>query len=235
MNAEKECAHLQLIDEMGHELAVALDGLRGKKPSAPVNLYLFPMCQGLCLLSAGFLKLKKEKNDHAARVLIRTAVETALKLGAVYEKPTNLYRIAYSEHLEDGKFLQAADENQVVTDPAKHAAKWDKEKATLAALFPGQELKEEKISAYDLAREAKVPYLYDFHFRLYCNYTHATLRAHVNPEHIVREADYAALEAILHIALVVARDRLGAPCAQLADFFARVQALKPDVTPQALE
>jgi hypothetical protein len=80
-----------------------------------------------------------------------------------------------------------------------------------------------------------VPYLYDFHFRLYCNYTHATLRAHVNPEHIVKEADYAALEAVLRIALVVTRDRLGVPCPQLANFLARVQELKPDVSPAVLE
>lgn len=226
MNAETEAAHIQLMEDMSHELAVALDSLVGKRAEA-VDLYLLWMCKGMCLLSAGYLTLKKEKNDHAARVLVRTAIETALKLAAVYQKPATFYRIAYTEHQEDGKFLNAADENHVITDPAKHAAKWQMNRNSIAAIFPDDELKDEVISAYDLSRIGKMPSLYDFNFRLYCNYTHATLRAHVDSEHIVREADYATLESVIYLALVVAKSRLGADCPNLSGYQGRVQSLAP--------
>lgn len=226
MDPKTEQAHLQLLSDMRAELAAGLAGIPPAKLTG-INLYLSPMCFGLSDVSAGFVTLQKAGNEHASRVLIRTAIETALKLSAVYEHPPILYRIAYTEHVEDGKFLKAADESKIVVTPELHAAKWAKAGPVLASLFPGEALKDETVSAYDLARLGKMPYLYDFHFRLYCNYTHATLRAHSSPNHFLPEVDYTAVESALYVALVVARNRLGADCPNVKSYTERVKALTP--------
>lgn len=224
MDAKTEEAHLQMLSDMQAELAAACASLRPANLSG-VKGYSYRMCVGVSDLSAGFLTLKRAENNHAARILIRTGIEATLKLAAVNEKPSTLFRIAYTEHKDEGKFLSAANENKIKITPGLLAAKWKKSRLGLASLFPGEKLKDDEIKAYDLSRIGKITWLYDFQYRLYCNYTHATLRAHAAPEHFDPAVDYLTVFQCLLIALTVT-ESLGGHCPMIHTYQTRVQELK---------
>ena len=226
MDTAAKQAHIQLLAEMHAELAA---GLAGINPTALTGVarYFHPTCAGIADLAAGFLTLKQAGHIHAARVLIRTFIEATLKIGTVYEKPSALYRIAFTEHVGDGQFLTAADENKIVVTPGMIDAKWAQTKPALASLCPDEQLKDAAISAETLGKWSKMPDLYNFQFKLYCNYTHATLRAHVSPEHFDPELDYLTVSQCLFTALVVVNKRLGGICPNIEAYFRRVQALGP--------
>lgn len=224
VDAATEQARIELLGEMQTELAAGLAGI-DSKILAGVNRYLLQSCSAISDLVSGYLTLKNAGNTHAARVLVRTCIEAALKVGAVYEKPSALYRIAFTEHLGDGQFLTAADENNIIVKPGMIDAKWAKTKRALSSLFPGEQLKDAPISAETLGQWSKMPDLYNFQFKLYCNYTHATLRAHATPEHFDPELDYLTVSQCLFTALVVVNKRLGGNCPNIDAYFVRVKAL----------
>jgi hypothetical protein len=87
-----------------------------------------------------------------------------------------------------------------------------------------------EISAETLGQWSKMPDLYNFQFKLYCNYTHATLRAHATPEHFDPELDYLTVSQCLFTALIVVNKRLGGNCPNIDAFFKRVKALGPNPT-----
>lgn len=226
MDATKEQAIVQLLAEMHAELAAALAKVDSKALTG-VKKYFHPTCSGISELGSGFLTLKKTGNTHAARVLIRTCVEATLKVGAVYEKPSALYRIAFTEHVGDRQFLTAADENNIIVTPGMIDAKWSKIKSVLSSLFPDEQLKDAAISAETLGQWSKMPDLYNFQFKLYCNYTHGTLRAHATPEHFDPELDYLTVAQCLFTALVVVNKRLDGNCPNIDAYFKKVKALGP--------
>lgn len=232
MDATAEQALIQLLTEMQAELAA---GLAEINPSTltGINKYFHPTCSGISDLGSGFLTLKKAGNIHAARVLVRTCIEATLKVATVYETPSALYRIAFTEHVGDRQFLTAADENKIIVTPGMIDAKWVKIKSVLSSLFPGEQLKDAAISAETLGQWSKMPDLYNFQFKLYCNYTHATLRAHATPEHFDPELDYLTVSQCLFTALVVVNKRLSGNCPNIDAYFQRVKALgpKPPQTP----
>ncbi|HRG54764.1 MAG TPA: hypothetical protein PLG56_01910 [Lacunisphaera sp.] len=226
MDATKEQALVRLLTEMQAELAAALAGVDFNTLTG-IERYFHPTCSGISELGSGFLTLKKVGNTHAARVLIRTCIEAALKVGTVYEKPSALYRIAFTEHVNDCQFLTAADENGIIVTPGMIDAKWAKIKSSLSSLFPGEELMDAAISAETLGLWSKMPDLYSFQYKLYCNYTHATLRAHATPEHFDPELDYLTVFQCLFTALVVVNKRLSGNCPSIDTYSKRVKALGP--------
>lgn len=226
MDTTAEVALIQLLTDMHAELAAGLAEINSKTLT-DVKKYFHSTCSGISDLASGFLTLKKAGNTHAARVLIRTCIEATLKVGAVYEKPSALYRIAFTEHVGDGQFLTAADENEIIVTPGMIDAKWAKIKPVLTSLFPGEELKDASINAETLGHWSKIPDLYNFQFRLYCNYTHATLRAHATPEHFDPELDYLTVSQCLFTALFVVNKGLGGDCPNIDTYFKRVKALGP--------
>ncbi len=226
MDATKEQALVQLITEMHTELANALAGIDSKTLTG-IRKYFYPTCSGISELGSGFLTLERAENTHAARVLIRTCIEATLKVGTVYEKPSALYRIAFTEHVGDRQFLTAADENGIIVTPGMIDAKWAKIKSSLSSLFPSEQLKDAPISAETLGQWSKMPDLYNFQFKFYCNYTHATLRAHATPEHFDPELDYLTVSQCLFTALVVVNKGLAGNCPNIDTYFKRVKALGP--------
>jgi hypothetical protein len=215
---------IQLLTEMHAELTAGLAGINFKTLTG-IKRYFHPTCSGIADLASGFLTLEKSGNTHAARVLIRTCIEAALKIGAVYEKPSALYRIAFTEHVGDGQFLAAADENKIIVTPGMIDAKWAKTKPLLLSLFPREKLKDDPISAETLGRWSKMTDFYNFQYKLYCNYTHATLRSHATPEHFPPELDYLTVSQCLLTALVVLNKSLGGNCPNIDTYFKRVKAL----------
>ena len=226
MDTATEQGYIQLLAEMQVELAGGLAEIDSKTLTG-VNKYFHPTCSGISDLCAAFLTLKKAGNTHAARVLIRTCIEATLKVGTVYEKPSALYRIAFTEHVGDSQFITAADENKIIVTPGMVDAKWAKTKLALSSLFPGEQLKDAPISAETLGQWSKMPDLYNFQFKLYCNYTHATLRAHATPENFDPELDYLTVSQCLLAALVVVSKSLGGNCPNIDTYFGRVEALGP--------
>lgn len=226
MDATAEQTLMQLLTEMQVELTAALAGISPQDLTG-TKKYFYPTCSGISDLGSGFLALKKIGNTHAARVLIRTCIEATLKVGTVYEWPSALYRIAFTEHVGDRQFLTAADENNIVVTPGMIDAKWVKIKSALSSLFPDEQLKDAAISAETLGQWSNMTDLYDFQFKLYCNYTHATLGAHATPEHIDTELDYLTIAQCLFTALVVVNKRLGGNCPNIDAYLKRVKALGP--------
>lgn len=226
MDTQSEQTRLQLLTEMQAELSAGLASVVPKSLSG-VKRYIHPTCLSISDIVSGFLTLKKAGNVHAARVLVRTCIEATLKVCTVYEKPQALYRIAFTEHVGDVQFLTAADENKIIVTPGMVDAKWAGVKAVLSSLFPDEQLKDAPISAETLGQWSKMPDLYNFQYKLYCNYTHATLRAHATPELFDPELEYLTLSQCLFAALVVVEKSLGGKCPNIEAYLERVKALGP--------
>jgi len=88
-----------------------------------------------------------------------------------------LYRIAYSERLEDRKWIGFATRRQGIDYAVQDKKNWDEFTQAYSAHFPGYTLVEQKLSLRDAAVIAGIGDYYDSHYRLYCQFTYAAFRA----------------------------------------------------------
>jgi hypothetical protein len=108
MEGVNERQSLQLVADIQREIAEGFNTLGGK-PHRGLE-YQFPFYSASHINRAieGYVLLRQQLRLDASRLLIRPAIEAAIKILAVRNEPALLYRIAYSEHLEDRKLLGLA-------------------------------------------------------------------------------------------------------------------------------
>jgi hypothetical protein len=177
MNGDLEVAWLQLVADMQVELASALNGLTGKQHQGLQDLFPIMSAGHINRALDGYILLRKAGRIDASKLLIRPALEAAIKTLAVKKQPDLLYRIAYSERREDQKWLGAAARRQGKDYGPEDKNKWDEFTKAYSAHFPTHKRVEEKLSLWDAAVIAGIGDYYNSHYRLYCQFTHAAFRA----------------------------------------------------------
>ena len=112
---------------------------------------------------------------------MRPAIEMAFRLEAVKQHPDLLYRIAFSEHIQEKKFLNAAVKHGQTSSTIARSVdgKWKKFSDAFAREFPDIPRVEKELGIESTAEKAGMQYVYDGHYRIYCQYTHGTLFASV--------------------------------------------------------
>lgn len=177
MDGNSEDSWLQLVSEMQAELASALDSLTGKKHEGLQDVFPIMSAGHINRALDGYILLRKAGRIDSSKLLIRPALEAAIKILAVKKQPDLLYRIAFSERLEDQKWLGAAARRQGKDYGPEDKRKWDEFTKAYSAHFPTHEMVEEKLSLWDAAVIAGIGDYYNSHYRLYCQFTHAAFRA----------------------------------------------------------
>ena len=177
MNGDLEAAWLQLVSDMQAELASALNSLTGKTHEGLQDVFPIMSAGHINRALDGYIFLRKAGRIDASKLLIRPALEATIKILAVKKQPDLLYRIAYSERLEDKKWLGAAARRRGKDYGPEDKKKWDEFTKAYSAHFSTHKMVEEKLSLRDAAVIAGIGDYYDSHYRLYCQFTHAAFSA----------------------------------------------------------
>lgn len=158
-------------------LASSLESLGGKSRNGLDEAYKGYCAVQISRSAVGFSCLKRNGLDYSARMLIRPAMEAMFKLLAVKKESSLLYRIARSEHEQDEKWARPFAPGSKDVHEEAFGIKWEDFKKEYQQAFPSHTLVDSSIDLRSLAVKAKVDPYYDSHYRLYCQFTHAALRA----------------------------------------------------------
>lgn len=175
---QTEVEPLTLLHDLQGELTDALNSLGGKRPQLIGDRYHLNAAAYINKASEGFLLLRTNGRADASKLLIRPAIEAVFRVQALRKKPELLYHIAWTERLEDKKWFRSAahrhgsqyDEN--ADDPS-----WKIFEEAYKAEFPQASLIPKKLTVFATAEAAGLEDYYGSHYRMYCQYTHAALRA----------------------------------------------------------
>lgn len=194
---------LLLIDDLVGRLDTLLVALGKHAPIHGAPMYVLYCAGHILRCSAGYSTLRKAGNDYAARMLARPIIEALFRLRAVHEKPELLYPIAYSEHLEDIKFVRALTKRagRKVEVEKSLAEKWEEAEKHVFASTPPQQKMKKSLTSYDAAEAGDLLPMYNLYYRLYCQHTHASLRAMQGTLDGEPEVDEFAISTALRTAL----------------------------------
>ena len=177
MDSDFEAKSLQLVSDMQLQLAAALKSLTGKQHKGLEDVFPVYSAGHINRALDGYVLLRKAGRIDSSKLLIRPALEATIKILAVRKQPELLYQIAYSERLEDQKWLGSAARRQGGDYTAQDKKNWEEFTKAYSEHFPGYPLTERKLSLRDAAVIAGLGDYYDSHYRLYCQFTHAVFRA----------------------------------------------------------
>lgn len=178
MSANPESPVLDLLSALEAELTYALNSLGGKTPQVIADRYFVEAASYIHKAVDGYLVLRKEGRIDSSKLLVRSAIEAMIRVQALRAKPEIFYQIAYSERLEDHKwFRPASTKAGIVYDKDPDPPGWSKFEKAFRREFPSVTLRTNKLSLRDAAVVAGLEQYYDTHYRLYCQYAHAALRA----------------------------------------------------------
>jgi hypothetical protein len=208
---DPESELISLLGDLQTELATALNSLAGKYPRAIGDRYHLNAGGYINRAAEGYLLLRTRGRIDASKLLIRPAIEAMIRVQALRNKPELLYDIAYSEALEDKKWFRPAAVKYGIELSEKVAPDWEKFETAYKAQFPNAAMTKDKFTLYAAAKAAGLLNYYDTYYRMYCQYTHAALRATggylddlADPEdtRVMIFCTYCALSAVAEIGAV---------------------------------
>ncbi|HEU0050031.1 MAG TPA: DUF5677 domain-containing protein [Nitrososphaera sp.] len=172
---------LRLVEEIVAEITHALNSLGGKQYKGVFDGYRFWSSKHLHRAAEAFAFLRRSGRVDGTKFLMRPAVEMAFRLEAVKQHPNLLYRIAFSEHIQEKKFLNATAKHDQTPATITRSVddKWKKFSDAFAKKFPKIPRVKKELGIPATAEKAGLQYVYDAHYRIYCQYTHGTLFASV--------------------------------------------------------
>ena len=208
----------EFVEPLQKMLSGSLDSLGGRPRDGLEEAY-----KGYCAVqinrsTAGFLCLKSNALDYSARMLIRPAMEAMFKILAVRQEPHLLYRIARSEHEQDEKWARPFATGGKELHDEEFEKKWEEFKRNYQQAYPAHPLTDSSIGLRSLAVKAKVDPYYDSHYRLYCQFTHAALRASTDDLDGFSGEDERTIAATLIVAIEAVLE-----CGGDCDGFAKIR------------
>jgi hypothetical protein len=225
---------MTLLSELEPAISSALNSLgEGHMTQGIEDLYYFYAAKHIHDTVDAFIVLRGQHRVDGARLVVRPALETMLRLRAVRAKPHLLYRVLIAENNELNKwFSGVARRHNLPYTPISQRPEWQAVKARCASQFGAEKLNNETpLTAYDAAAAIGIEAYYDSHYRGFSHYTHGLLEAVSGnlDELIDPEASRVMLQSAM-TSLETLAD-LGADCPGLTSFSERVNAVmksKPD-------
>jgi hypothetical protein len=173
-----EVVGMTLLSELQAAVSAALDALGGKLPEPVEERFYFYASDHINTAVDAFIVLRREHRIDGARLLVRPALETMLRLQAVCAKPHLVYRVGFTEALEIDKwFGGVAERHHAPYTRVFDREEWGKFKALCVSQFGADKLEDTRLSAYEAAAAVNAGSYYDSYFRAYCSYTHGALEA----------------------------------------------------------
>jgi hypothetical protein len=228
-----EVVAMTLLSDVQPALAVALDSLGGRIPKRVEGRYFFFACSHINTAVDAFIVLRREHRVDGARLLVRPALETMLRLQAVRIKPYLVYRVLFRESIEADKwFGSVARRHDVAYTRVCDGDVWQAFKNRCVAQFGADKLKDVPLDTYGAAAEIGAEAYYDSHYRGYCQYTHGALEAIGGTfDELTDPQDTRVMLHSAMIALEALVDIMDAECPGIASFrerFSKVMTQKPD-------
>jgi len=176
-----ESRSLNLLREFHAELSEGLNSLAGKTWEGHVDNFKGRSSLYMGHASQGYIVLRSAGGKEESRFLIRPAIELMFKQRAIERRPDLIYRLGRTETLSDKAWIialgkQANEKNAF--DETTFDAQLQRFKDTCVKQYPSGDFREAKLSIEELAKvvDGGEDY-YNSHYRTYCKFTHATLRA----------------------------------------------------------
>jgi hypothetical protein len=168
----------QLVRAIQEALEHALESLTGKPHNGLLDQYNVRSAAFVSRAADSFVILQDFSRPDMAKLLMRPVIEVTFRLEAIRRNPALLYQIAYSEILEDHKWFRFIDEQSGRPyDEARERNELDELTHTYHEHFPEQSIVKAKLSTFEIARAAQLEPYYNSHYRMYCQYSHASFRA----------------------------------------------------------
>jgi len=227
-----EIVAMALLWEIQPAIAVALNSLGGKMTKGVEDLYYLYASSHINTAVDAFILLRREHRIDGARLLVRPALETMLRLQAVRVRTYLLYRVLLREALEADKwFGSVARRHGVAYTRVCDRAKWQAVKNRCVAQFGADKLEDVPLDSYGAAAAIGLEAYYDSHYRGYCQYTHGALEAVSGS--LDELTDPEDTRVMLHSAMIAldALVDIRAECpgiASLRERFSEVITQKPD-------
>jgi len=173
-----EVVGMTLLSELQPAIAKAIDNVGGKLPERVEDRFYFYASDHINTAVDAFIVLRREHRIDGARLLVRPALETMLRLQAVCAKPHLLYRVVFTETGEIDKWHGGvADRHHAPYTSVFDREEWGKFKALCVSEFGADKLEDTRLSAYEAAAAAGEQGYYDSYYRAYCQFTHGALEA----------------------------------------------------------
>jgi hypothetical protein len=173
-----EVVGMALLSELQPAIAKAVGDLGGKLPERVEERFYFFASDHINTALDAFIVLRRDHRIDGARLLVRPALETMLRLQAVCAKPHLVYRVGFSEALEIDKWLgSVAERHHAPYTRVFDREEWGKFKALCVSQFGADKLEDTRLSAYDAAAAIGAGSYYDSYYRAYCQFTHGALEA----------------------------------------------------------
>jgi hypothetical protein len=222
-NDDLESLSLDLLADARRELGDALNALGGKVAEGLLENYRFYSSVHINRAADGYLCLRKSGKIDASKLLVRPAIEVAIQLVAIKAKPEALYQIAFDEFQKEKIWAGslAADSAEAIAGIEKQ---WADFKLAYREKFPTHAVVEKRPKLRELAKYAGMERYYDTHYRLYCRFTHASLRATTGDLDRFASEDNRTM-AICVIAAIESVSSIGAPASNLSSLMDRFSRL----------
>jgi hypothetical protein len=221
-----------LLSELQPALAVALNSLGGKMTKGVEDLYYLYAASHINTAVDGFIVLRRAHRIDGARLLVRPALETMLRLQAVRVKPYLVYRILLREAVEADKWFGSVGRRHgIAYVRVRDRDEWEVFRDRCASQFGADKLQDAPLDSYGAAAAIGVEAYYDSHYRGYCQYTHGALEAVSGS--LDELTDPEDTRVMLHSAMIALEALVdkGSDCAEIASFrerFGEVITQKPD-------
>jgi hypothetical protein len=204
MTRKVETTSLKLLCDVQKELREALNSLGGKQSGGLLEHYLFYMAVHINRAAEGYVFLRQASRLDASRLLIRPAIEAMIRILAIRKDPSLLYRIAYTERMEDRKWVRPSAIRAGRNYDAEDEKEWMEFTKKYTAEFPAHRLEEKELRLREAATTADAESYYDSHYRLYCRFTHAAFGAatgslddtHAEDNEAMAACAYCGLDAV---------------------------------------
>ena len=208
---------MTLLFDIEPVIANGLNSLGKHLTKRMEDMYYFYAAKHIHDTLDAFIVLRGQDRLDGARLLVRPALETMLKLRAVRAKPQLLHRALMADNKElDKWFSSVARRHDLPYTPISKRAEWTAFRDRFALQFGTENLEDSTpLTAYDAAKAIGIEAYYDSHYRGFSHYTHGLLEAIsgsldelIDPEasRVMLQSALTALDALTY---------LGAKCPNL--------------------
>ena len=167
MNNYMKTMSLELLCDIQRDLSHALNSLEGKQIRSRLDRYLFYMAVHINRAAEGYVFLRKASKLDTSRLLIRPGIEAMIRVLAVRKDASLLYRIAYTEGLEDRKWARPSFIKAGKDYDSEDKKAWKDFTNEYAAEFPTHKLEEKELTLFEAATTAGALPYYNAYYRLY--------------------------------------------------------------------
>jgi len=206
---------------MQAELHEALNDLGGRQGDGLLEQYAFYTAAHINRAAEGYVYLRESRRVEASKHLVRTAIEAFIRLQCIRKHPELLFRIAFTEFNEDKKWARSAKGEDLANAMQAIEANWVAFVEGYRKRYPEHSSNEKELSLRRAAEYAGMEGYYDSHYRLYCRFTNAALRASIGDLSAFDAEDNRTM-TVCALAAVEALVGLGASAPNLASLNQRL-------------